>query len=162
MRTSANRPSRFAALFGVALLVCVWSCGSSSSSTTADDTGSPADLVTADASVPETTVIETQLPDSLDDVSDHVSYSQQVFSIIDGHCRSCHLSGAGGFTLTGVVATDYAAIFAMVNTNDPASSPILRAGINEGGQHGGGQLFTINSSEYTTILSWVSQGALQN
>ncbi|MCA9524611.1 MAG: hypothetical protein KC609_26775 [Myxococcales bacterium] len=163
--------SRFArhrlfAIIACAMLIVTSACGSSTSREGDDDTLTPGDAITdsnpGETSSGDSTVIDTQLPDMLGDVSLEVSYTQQVFSIIAGKCHSCHANGTGGFTLTGVAATDYAEIVARVNLADPPSSLILRKATNEGGQHGGIQVFTMSSADYQVILSWISEGAPNN
>ena len=78
-------------------------------------------------------------------------------------CTGCH-GTSGGLTLTGTAAASYAEVTAgRVNTSNPASSLILRKPLTSGVSHGGGQLFASTSDvDYQKILTWITQGALNN
>jgi hypothetical protein len=88
-----------------------------------------------------------------------------LFSQAPMFCTACH--DAGGplrMKLTGNAATDYTAIVLntttplLVDTTNPAASYILQKATATVA-HGGGQRITTTSPQYTTVLTWVQQGA---
>ena len=104
-------------------------------------------------------------PDTVDDSTIHpapgenLSFSANVVPALDS-CISCHRSGAGGWTYTGG-GEAYGAVLDVVNRNDPAQSALL-VNATGGDNHGGGTIFSRTSSEYTAILRWIEEGALDN
>lgn len=88
------------------------------------------------------------------------SFATEVMPILN-NCKSCHGSN-GDFTVT-----DTAGTYANLSTNNfldtatPANSDLLTKAINTS-SHDGGQQFTNTSTEYTTILKWIEEGASNN
>lgn len=88
-----------------------------------------------------------------------VSFANDVMPAIQV-CASCHSGGAGGWVYTGGVGS-YDAVAEVINTSSPDESLLLVKAIGGDG-HGGGAFFSANSSEYQTILAWISSGAEDN
>lgn len=75
-------------------------------------------------------------------------------------CASCHSGGAGGWMYTGGVDS-FHAVSSVINTRVPEDSELLIKATGGDG-HGGGSLFSVNSSSYQAILNWIAQGASNN
>ena len=85
---------------------------------------------------------------------------------------NCHRRDEGSGGLLRIVenpdpeelCTNYLSVIAFVNLNEPASSKFLLeplAGTTSStGTHSGGDIFTTNSTEYQTILAWISNPVL--
>lgn len=80
-------------------------------------------------------------------------------------CTGCH-GTSGGLTLSGTTAASYAELFEVagrINLTTPANSLILRKPATSGVSHGGGKIFpTTSDVDYQKILTWITQGALNN
>lgn len=84
-----------------------------------------------------------------------VSFSKEVYPILQSKCSACHAgAGFGTFKLTGVAASDYPTIKALVDTSSPAGSKLLVKGLT--------MALTAGSAEYETIKAWITQGAVEN
>ncbi len=98
-----------------------------------------------------------------DQVPEEVSYSNDVYPILNSKCSSCH--GQGGpasstrFKLTGDANQDYEVIKSLIDTQNPEESQLLQKG---GGKiaHGGGA--ALSSDEYNTVKAWIQKGAQKN
>lgn len=96
-------------------------------------------------------------------VGREVSYSQDVYPILQKKCSGCH--GTGGvasstrYKLTGDASADYGTIKALVNTDNPDDSELLEKGSGRE-SHGGGK--QLDDNEYAIIKSWIEQGAKNN
>jgi len=90
---------------------------------------------------------------------DGVSFSFAVMPILET-CVSCHAGGTGGWKYDGGPDA-YNQAIQVVDIDDPESSLMLIKG-SGGANHGGGQLFSVNSDEYDTILAWIEDGAPDN
>jgi hypothetical protein len=75
-------------------------------------------------------------------------------------CASCHSGGAGGWVYTGGVDS-YNAVLSVIDTINPQRSELLIKATGGDG-HGGGSLFSANTSSYQAIATWISQGAKNN
>ena len=88
-----------------------------------------------------------------------VSFSSNVLPILTVKCKSCHGSN-GRFTVTTANAT-YANISALKGSASAGGNYLLQKGSNSAG-HGGGQVISTGSAEYTTIKAWVDSSAPNN
>ena len=88
-----------------------------------------------------------------------VSFNSNVLPILNAKCKSCHGSN-GKFTITTANAT-YDNITALKGSSTAGGQYLLDKGSNTQG-HGGGQVISTTSAEYTTIKAWVSENALNN
>ena len=96
------------------------------------------------------------------DAGPAISFKDQVDPIfVTKACTACHAGGAGGLTLTGIPATDYAAAKDVTDLAHPSQSLLY---VKPTGlvAHGGGALLDTSSNEAKLILSWIEQGALNN
>jgi hypothetical protein len=75
-------------------------------------------------------------------------------------CASCHSGGAGGWVYTSGVDS-YNAVLSVIDTINPQRSELLIKATGGDG-HGGGSLFSANTSSYQAIATWISQGAKNN
>jgi mono/diheme cytochrome c family protein len=84
-----------------------------------------------------------------------------VFPLIDGACKRCHMPGGmaadSKFLLTGMAATDYATVRALVDPAAAAGSRLLAKATGQG--HGGGVVYRTSSTEYAALLAWIQGGA---
>lgn len=88
-----------------------------------------------------------------------VSFNNNVLPILNAKCKSCHGSN-GRFTVTSANAT-YANITALKGSASAGGNYVLQKGSNSVG-HGGGQVISTSSAEYTTIKAWINAGATNN
>jgi hypothetical protein len=88
-----------------------------------------------------------------------VSFNSNVLPILSAKCKSCHGSN-GKFKVTTANAT-YANISALKGSATAGGTYLLGKGSNSIG-HGGGQVISTSSAEYTTIKAWVAAGASNN
>ncbi|WP_456426325.1 hypothetical protein [Rhodocaloribacter sp.] len=88
-----------------------------------------------------------------------VSFAANVMPVLS-KCTACHAGGTGGWTYDGG-AEAYAQALAIVDTDHPENSLMLRKGAGKDG-HGGGVIFTVSSSEYQALLAWIQDGAPDN
>lgn len=88
-----------------------------------------------------------------------------VYSILNSNCSFCHNeSGAAASTsyhVTGNPSSDYAAIAALTNPDNPDSSALIKKPTGAE-SHGGGTLLSPDSSEIATIRAWIAAGAQNN
>ena len=89
------------------------------------------------------------------------SFATQVEPLLLDDCRHCHQGGgqaeSSALVLTGTAATDYVMVVKLVNKAEPLSSRLLSKAAGVG--HDGGTLYAPGSSQYTTLLNWIQQGA---
>lgn len=95
-----------------------------------------------------------------------LSYATDIYPIWQARsCTGCHGS-SGGLTLSGSASATYAELFEVagrVNLATPSSSLILTKPATLGVSHGGGTRFASTSdADYQKILTWITQGALNN
>ena len=123
---------------------------SATASTDSTQTPTPATPVT---STPVTSTPVTSQASGL-------SFTTDVMPLLEADCKRCH-GNSGNFSITTASGT-YSNIssFGGVNTSTPTSSKILTKSIGIG--HGGGALWSTNSSSYITLKDWITQGALNN
>ncbi|PTB83655.1 hypothetical protein C9926_01795 [Sulfurovum lithotrophicum] len=79
--------------------------------------------------------------------------------ILNTQCAGCH-GNNGNFTVTTTSAT-YTNIASLKGSIDAGAQYMLDMGsytLN----HGGGQVISPSSGDYTTIQSWISSGAVNN
>ena len=88
-----------------------------------------------------------------------VSFSSNVLPILKAKCKSCHGSN-GRFTVTSANAT-YANISSLKGSASAGGQYLLNKSSNTIG-HGGGQVISTGSAEYTTIKAWVDSSAPNN
>ena len=88
-----------------------------------------------------------------------VSFNSNVLPILSAKCKACHGSN-GRFTVTTANAT-YANISALKGSATAGGQYVLDKSSNTLG-HGGGQVLSTGSAEYTTIKAWVNAGAPNN
>jgi len=88
-----------------------------------------------------------------------VSFNSNVLPVLSAKCKSCHGSN-GRFTVTTANAT-YANISALKGSATAGGQYVLDKSSNTIG-HGGGQVLSTGSAEYTTIKAWVNAGAPNN
>jgi len=88
-----------------------------------------------------------------------VSFNSNVLPILSAKCKSCHGSN-GRFTVTTANAT-YANISALKGSATAGGQYVLDKSSNTLG-HGGGQVISTSSAEYTMIKAWVNAGAPNN
>ena len=88
-----------------------------------------------------------------------VSFNSNVLPILTAKCKNCHGSN-GRFTITSTNAT-YANISSMKGSASAGGKYLLDKSSNTIG-HGGGQVISIGSAEYTTIKAWVDSSAPNN
>lgn len=97
-----------------------------------------------------------------------LSFATLLSSVLVPTCQAgCHSSSgeasSTSYILTGTAATDYATITggSLIDTTTPANSLML---LKSTGQqsHDGGTAITLGSSQYTSILNWITQGAKNN
>jgi len=94
------------------------------------------------------------------------SFSKDVMPILN-KCTTCHTTthnaANGG---KPYIVTDAAGTYSNLTTNTlidtvtPANSLLLQKATST--THGGGQRFTTSSTEYQTISTWITEGALNN
>ncbi|MFO0747588.1 MAG: hypothetical protein U1F43_18260 [Myxococcota bacterium] len=89
-----------------------------------------------------------------------VSYADSIHPILMANCTpsGCHSSGAGTFTLTGDVDSDYAETLEEVVAGDPQGSRLVKktSGVSS---HTGGPLLPPGSEEYDLVVAWIGDGA---
>ncbi|RMD46897.1 MAG: hypothetical protein D6834_01725, partial [Aquificota bacterium] len=100
-----------------------------------------------------------------------VSFSTQVYPILKNNCQTCHgaTSGGGNLRIGNDAPTTYSNLMnktplsggSFIDTANPSQSLILLKA-TKSISHNGGQIFTTNSQEYQTILTWIQQGAKNN
>ncbi len=88
-----------------------------------------------------------------------VSFNKNVLPILTAKCKSCHGSN-GRFTITSANAT-YANISSLKGSASAGGKYILDKSSNTIG-HGGGQVISTGSAEYTTIKAWADSSAPNN
>lgn len=92
-----------------------------------------------------------------------VSYTLDVYPILEEKCSPCHGEGRAAsstrYVLTGDPAEDYDTIVALVDPEAPEESLLVQKG-SGAVTHGGGQ--QLDEAEVTLIVSWVAQGAPNN
>jgi len=88
-----------------------------------------------------------------------VSFSSNILPILSAKCKTCHGSN-GRFKVTSANAT-YANISALKGSATAGGTYLIGKGSNSIG-HGGGQVISTGSAEYTTIKAWVAAGAPNN
>jgi len=88
-----------------------------------------------------------------------VSFNSNVMPILVAKCKSCHGSN-GNFKVTTPNAT-YSNISALKGSSTAGGNYLLEKGSNSVG-HGGGQVISPSSGEYTTIKAWVTEAATNN
>jgi len=88
-----------------------------------------------------------------------VSFNSNVMPILEAKCKSCHGSN-GNFKVTTPNAT-YSNISALKGSATAGGQYLLDKGSNTVG-HGGGQVISPSSGEYTTIKAWVTEAATNN
>lgn len=88
-----------------------------------------------------------------------VSFNANVMPILDAKCKSCHGSN-GNFTVTTANAT-YTNVSALKGSTTAGGKYLLDKGSNAIG-HGGGQIISSSSAEYSTLQAWIAEGALNN
>jgi len=93
------------------------------------------------------------------DVIGPVSFANDVMPALQV-CASCHSGGAGGWVYTGGVDS-YDSVVSVINQSSPDESDLLIKATGGGG-HGGGSFFNVGSTEYQTIVAWISSGAEDN
>jgi len=92
-------------------------------------------------------------------------FSTDIFPILQTNCTtSCH-SSDGLANNTALIVTDasttYTGVKTLVDTLNATNSKILlKATAQEA--HSGGKVFDITSTQYSTILSWITSGATNN
>jgi len=88
-----------------------------------------------------------------------VSFNSNVMPILVAKCKSCHGSN-GNFKVTTPNAT-YSNISSLKGSSTAGGNYLLEKGSNSIG-HGGGQVISPSSGEYTTIKAWVTEAATNN
>jgi len=93
------------------------------------------------------------------------SYATDVFPILQTNCTtSCH-STDGLAKSTALVVTDasttYTGVKTLVDTLNASNSKLLLKAIAQEA-HSGGKVFDTTSTQYSTILSWITSGATNN
>ena len=93
------------------------------------------------------------------------SYATDVFPILQTNCTtSCH-SSDGLAKSTSFVVTDasttYTGVKTLVDTLNATNSKLLLKAIAQEA-HSGGKVFDTTSTQYSTILSWITSGATNN
>lgn len=90
-----------------------------------------------------------------------ISFTNDVMPVLEAKCKSCHGSN-GNITITDTMST-YANITSngFVDTASVDSSSLLTKGSGTV-LHLGGSVVSTTSTEYTTLKSWITQGALNN
>jgi len=92
-------------------------------------------------------------------------FSTDVFPILQTNCTtSCHSTG-GLAKDTALIVTDasttYTGVKTLVDTLNAANSKLLLKAIAQE-PHSGGKVFETISTQYSTILSWITSGATNN
>jgi len=88
-----------------------------------------------------------------------VSFNSNILPILTAKCKSCHGSN-GRFTVTTANAT-YANISTLKGSATAGGQYLLDKSNNTIG-HGGGQIISTSSGEYTTIKAWINNSAPNN
>ncbi|TVQ44315.1 MAG: hypothetical protein EA371_13770 [Gammaproteobacteria bacterium] len=89
-----------------------------------------------------------------------VVFAPEVHTLLVARCQGCHDGGRNpdsGFPVHGDAAQDFETARAMVDTDDPAASPLLAVSVGEG--HPAGPVFDRDSDDYATLLAWAEAGA---
>lgn len=83
-----------------------------------------------------------------------------VHQVLMVSCASsgCHGTGAGGYSLTGTVGTDYSNTLNTVTPGDGANSRLLKKATNAS-SHAGGPIFDVGTPDYELVLEWINGGA---
>jgi len=92
-------------------------------------------------------------------VATSVSFNNTILPILTTKCKSCHGSN-GRFRVTSANAT-YANISSLKSSASAGGQYLLDKSSNTIG-HGGGQVISGGSAEYTTIKAWVDSSAPNN
>jgi len=88
-----------------------------------------------------------------------VSFNNNVMPILESKCKNCHGSN-GNFKITTANAT-HANITALKANKVASGTYLIDKGSNTIG-HGGGNVISTSSAEYTTIKAWITEGTLNN
>ncbi|GBD03237.1 hypothetical protein HRbin19_00518 [bacterium HR19] len=95
----------------------------------------------------------TQCPD--------VSYSKDVYPMLNQKCSGCHTSGPGPSFISGNASNDYNKIKARAEEKEGEESKLLQKASGKV-QHGGGAVIPEGSEEYTKLKCWIEAGAPNN
>lgn len=99
--------------------------------------------------------------DASGDADGGQSFATSVFPILSARCTACHGPGGVGASsqmrLSGDTATDYETVLALVDVRSPANSRLLQEASGQG--HGGGTVLASDSTDYRTVLAWITGGA---
>ena len=112
-----------------------------------------ADGETVEGDTAPDTVEETVIP--------QLSFADDgVHDALIANCTSsgCHGSGAGGFTLSGDVDTDYQNVLNTVTVGDGLASKLVKKA-SATSSHAGGPVFQTGSAEYQLLVDWIDSGA---
>jgi cytochrome c553 len=94
-----------------------------------------------------------------------LGYQQDVAALVAADCGSCHaITGIVGTAMllnSADASTDYTTVLAEVDVNNPAGSELLLKA-SGGTAHTGGAPWATTSSQYATVLQWITEGAIQN
>lgn len=90
------------------------------------------------------------------------SFAAGVHQLLVGGCLSCHSdTGAASDTswvLSGDADADYVETIPLIDESDPDGSRLVTKALGSG--HQGGAVFRRGSTEHTSLLNWIHQGAL--
>jgi len=89
------------------------------------------------------------------------SFASDVLPILTRYCSGCHSSsGSSRQFLYSSTSSTYASVMKRINTTTPTASRLLQKGSGQVGHYGGNALRT--SANYTTLQTWISEGAKNN
>jgi len=93
--------------------------------------------------------------------SNKKSFSADVMPILESKCKICHGTN-GNYRVTDAAGT-YSNLTtnSFIDTATPTNSRLLQKATNTI-NHNPGQIFNTSSTEYQTILTWITEGALNN
>ena len=105
------------------------------------------------------------------DSTNKVSFSHDVFPILQSRCHECHLPGGQGFNTSGLSMVDYESLMKgtkfgpVIKPGDSLSSTLVvlvegRADKSINMPHGDREPLTPN--QISIIKSWIDQGAKKN
>lgn len=93
------------------------------------------------------------------------TYVADVKPILQSLCVGCHSGLPSNMPLSSGLSNDtadYASVTAEINTGSPAMSDLLLRAVQDSSVTHPIQSFTVGSTQYNTILSWIQTGAKQN
>lgn len=135
--------------------------GTLSTSTTDTNTTTPADsnTTTGGTTTPADTNTTTGSTGGTTTPTTTISFANDVLPVLNTNCKMCH-GTSGNFSVSDS-ATAYNSVTGFVDTTTSSNSKLLQKASAQVA-HGGGQILSTTSTQYTTIRDWIAEGANNN